>query len=762
MKTKLTALIAIICIAFASCTESDDGQFTVNPSTSVFENILYYVNPLNSELVISVGDNDIIASHGGLKADNFREQEGITSWNYIDNDIDISIEQIQDYLSVTVISTSAKDNEISFPCINAEKYYMPLGEGKSFGANDPVWVEYLSGSEADVQESFSMPFFSTVHKDNALVYILEDAYRNTIVYDNNDTVGFSVLQKFVEIDEDKEKNIRIYVTENNPASIAKIYRDYIIETDNFVTLAEKAEQNPNIKKLYGAPHIYYASSYIISSDNIQWQSFINSIESPVMQYLFSFADKIEVGKEVSEIIGNLKSQGYVDNYQQNVICRYITDVLMMNDFYRDDIFIHTGIISEDYNNKTHEAAHITLNKNALATSLSAVFSPANTWTDSKTVAVLTDMKKNGIDTAWIGLHSWEQAYMKPEFANLANELGYLVAPYDSYHSIHKKGEEQWITAKFKDENLYHTATIKNIHGDYITGFQNIGRKLNPGLTLDIVDDRVNTVTSAENNFNSWFIDCDATGEIYDDYNSNTTMREDLQGRLERMALIRDKYNMVIGSEGGNDYAATTIAFAHGIELPAFTWMDSDMRFNRESEYYQGTYYNPTGGVTPNFSKRIPLKDYLYNLFLNPAYDIPLFKLVYNDSVITTYHWGWSTFKLKGLTADRMLREILYNVPAIYHLDDVEWGIYKNDIIAHNTVWSDFSKQVINQEMTDFKNLTADGKVKMTQYGKNIRVIANFGDTPYIFENIEIASHSLIIENNGNIIYYTPNITETNR
>lgn len=80
-------------------------------------------------------------------------------------------------------------------------------------------------------------------------------------------------------------------------------------------------------------------------------------------------------------------------------------------------------------------------------------------------------------------------------------------------------------------------------------------------------------------FNSWFIDCDATGEIYDDYTPShiTTQEEDLAARLERMSYIRDQYHLVIGSEGGNDFAASDIAYAHGIELKTFAWMDEDMK-----------------------------------------------------------------------------------------------------------------------------------------------------------------------------------------
>lgn len=78
--------------------------------------------------------------------------------------------------------------------------------------------------------------------------------------------------------------------------------------------------------------------------------------------------------------------------------------------------------------------------------------------------------------------------------------------------------------------------------------------------------------------------------------------------------------------------------------------------------------------------------------MNPQYDIPLFKLVYNDSVITSTHWNWSTFKIHGKTQDRMILEVLYNVSPLYHLDDEQWNEYKEDIMAHNKIWSTFSKQ----------------------------------------------------------------------
>lgn len=73
-----------------------------------------------------------------------------------------------------------------------------------------------------------------------------------------------------------------------------------------------------------------------------------------------------------------------------------------------------------------------------------------------------------------------------------------------------------------------------------------------------------------------------------------------------------------------------------------------------------------------FSKQIPLKDYLREIFLSSKYSIPLYKLVYNDSVIITYWWGWGTLKFFDDIETRMLYEVLYNIPPLYHLDKEEW------------------------------------------------------------------------------------------
>lgn len=734
----------------------------VPPQNEVYT---YEVEPETFSLSINTKEAAIPVSLPGERkqVSHFIEDQSGSRWEYPDQKVSVAISQESDYLSVSITSTDTKDNEFRWPSVSADTYYLPLGEGKRIPGNDPEWIQYLSGNRISMLEQLSMPFWATTHGEYAVLIIMENPYRSTMEFSEEGNVSFSVLNDYPEIDSDREKRFRIYLAPNDPAAIAKLYRQYVMGQGNFVTLEQKAEKNPDIRKLYGAPHIYLWGEWVLSPADIKWPALRKSLNSGIFKHMIDLAAKIPDSEEALDVFGQIADQDYVDNYQKNIVCRIISNLLQHKDFYKPELFpVQDDVIKELLKTDLSDlnpSELIQLNKHALAANLSETFQPAGQWMDHNTTGLIRELKQSGIDRAWIGLNDWTQAFVKPELAEEAVSNGYLIGPYDSYHSIHEPGKEQWITARFEDSSLYDNATVSDKSGEKIKGFQGVGRKLNPVLSLPSVKERVDSILQTKLPFNSWFIDCDATGEIYDDYSPDhrTTKQEDLSARLERMAYIRDQKNMVIGSEGGNDFAVSTIAFAHGIELPTFSWMDPDMSKDKDSPYYIGKYYSPTGGVAEHFSKKIPVKDFYYHIFLDPAYDLPLYKLVYNDSVITSYHWDWSTLKIPDAAKDRMLREILYNTPPLYHLDRSEWDEFSKVITSHTKVWSEFSKQAITKEMTGYKRITEDGYVQQTSFGDGLTVTANFGDESYSYENRDIPPQSLMIDQNGTGTIYTPEI-----
>lgn len=728
------------------------------------------VDASTMEISFLVNGQSIPVSNGfeTQKVEGYSEKNDVISWTYPEEEMEVQLTKKENYLEVKITSLAETDHSFVWPSISADEYYLPLGEGKRVPANDTAWIDYLDQQQVSALEQLSMPFWISRYEGYDVLFIMENPYRTELNFTAQPDLSFSVSHRYPEIDPEKTNTYRIYVTEDNPVYGAKIYRNYVKEKGDFVTLAEKAEQNLNIEKLYGAPFVYLWGENIISENDINWEKFRQSTDHVIMKYLCSFSSKVENGAEFEKVLQELKNQDYVADYQKNTVCSYISQLLRSDDFWNPMVFTQktaqmNELLCTEYDSLT-DSQKIQLNKEALAANMPGVFQPASTWMNASTVDLLKDMQESGIDAAWIGLNSWEQAYAKPELVEQANDMGYLIASYDSYHSIHAPGQEQWITAAFDDASLYENATVTDKNGEKESGFQNVGRKLNPTLSMPAVESRMKNIMSNDLPFNSWFIDCDVTGEIYDDYTPEhiTTQEQDLSARLERMAYIRDAYDLVVGSEGGNDFAASTIAYAHGIELPSFSWMDQDMKANEESEYFIGKYYNPTGGVAEHFAKRIPIKEQYDTIFVNSQYDIPLFKLVYNDSVITSAHWDWSTFKIEGKTQDRMIREVLYNVSPLYHLDDEQWNEYKEDITAHNKIWSAFSKKAVQNEMTDFSYLNEDGTVQKTVYGNQLSVVANFGDTSYNHEGTEIPAHSAFITESGKSMVYTPILKDTHK
>ena len=244
------------------------------------------------------------------------------------------------------------------------------------------------------------------------------------------------------------------------------------------------------------------------------------------------------------------------------------------------------------------------------------------WGDGPSVKLLDRFAENGLHRLWLGVDSWQDGFRHPTAVAKARELGYLIGPYDSYHSIHHPNEKDtWETAQF-DLSLYETGGIVNADGTKNRGFKKKGYHLSPLVAQPYVEDRVNgIVAQMPTDFNTWFIDCDAYGQLFDDYSPAhpATQLDDMNARLDRMAWIRDTHDMVIGSEGGSAYAAATIHFAHGMTVPVIGWGDPDMK-EKTSPYYTGGYWPPEGPAV--HIKQVPLKSkYLYHYY-DPRFRLP--------------------------------------------------------------------------------------------------------------------------------------------
>jgi hypothetical protein len=200
-------------------------------------------------------------------------------WEWPEKGWTVQIDTKAGYLDLTI---SAADTSVStWPRLaHALAYTLPLHQGKYIPANDRTWISYLSGtSPYSGSQSFSMQFMATNFGDLALLYVFKNMFNNQIVFSNRQgSLGLDFLHEFPATVKDKQYGFRIYFLPDDPVSIAKTYKQYVVEQGRFLTLEEKASTNPNIRKLYGAPHIYiWNTAFLVKKDIADWPALKNRL-----------------------------------------------------------------------------------------------------------------------------------------------------------------------------------------------------------------------------------------------------------------------------------------------------------------------------------------------------------------------------------------------------------------------------------------------------------------------------------------------------
>ncbi|MHA2890490.1 glycoside hydrolase [Bacillus cereus] len=758
-KLALPILMSSICLTLPSLSYAQQKDFTIEVQNEVsqYKNFTFDVNPETSEIFV---EKDGVRESASLplpkkKIENLIKKADYISWSYPDDQVNVKIEKKDSYLNIKLQSTKSEGtNEFTWPKVSADSYTLPLWEGKNIPSNDSYWKQFLKDQDFSFIESFSMRFFALNKAKYSIMYIADNMYNDNIHFtaDSDSNIQFSFTHQYPSINKNKEYGFRLYVTDKNPVSMANIYKNYIKEKGEFKTLEEKAKANPNIRKLYGAPHIYFWDHSGIAVENIKWDTFTQKMDEKFTNWIAQLlqANTEDGSKDFVTAMQDIKMQKNINESQKKIIVNAINEVLKLEQLYNQGIFSNLDaqtneIFKKGIQNLSEQELY-TLNKGLIKSKLTDAVDEVSKWEQKETTDVLIDMKKSGIKKAWIGLPNWANGLMNPQMVEEANRMGYLIGPYDSYHSIHEVGSREWNTASFKDKTLYENATVSNEKGEKIEGFAGKGRKLNPTLSLPSVKERVGDILHNNIPFNSWFVDTDATGEIHDDYSPNhiTTQEQDIKARLQRMKYISEEKHMVVGSEGGNDFASSTIAFAHGIETPGI-WADFDMK-DKQSPYYVGGYKftSPNGAVPELNGKTIPIKPIYKNIYNNPVYSVPLYKLVYNDSIITTHQWGWGSFRIKDEIGNRMLSEMLYNVPPLYHIDKNEWEKSKSIITSYLKIWSPFHEKAVTKPMTNFEVLSENQQVQSTTFGDDMKVIVNFSSQDFKYNNEIIKAKTAIL------------------
>jgi hypothetical protein len=717
------------------------------------------------QLVISAGQEDL----GPVKGLERGEQQA--SWELSERNVLVSVRLSGD--AVQVGFRAGAPGSFTWPIVGSdpalEAYILPLFEGSYVPADDPEWLQFLvSNGPMSSTEGLSMPFWGLRWQGHTLTYILANEFNNELAFeDRGGRIAMRFSHQFTRNWKVKEYGLSILLGDASPIEPARRYRAWLMEQGQFVGLKEKAAQIPEVEKLLGAAHVWLWGDALISRyDVVNWGRFLGKLlqagQSPTLSPAKRVWDLMTAESQAQ--VAEAAALEYPYRAIKDDVMNALSDIAARRDLYQESVWRDVQLPEEARAlikqgiPKLGEAQLLRLNSLLLEAAFPGEFLPSERWGNGVSVKMIDAFAENGLDRLWLGLASWQGGFRHPQAVEKAEELGYLTGTYDSYDSIHRPDEpDTWETAQFGPE-LYETGPVVRADGSKKPGFQRKGYALSPIAAWPYVRKRVTAIMEGlPERFNSWFIDCDAYGDLFDDYSPlhPATQQDDMNARLARMAWIRDSYRLVIGSEGGVAYAAPVIHFAHGMMTPVIGWGDPDLTTDRNSPYFLGRYW-PADAPEVHV-KQVPLKPLYRKPYYDPRFRLPLYQTVFHDSVLATHHWGFASLKFSDQVDTVELLELLYNVPPLYHMNLDEFEKHKSLIKAHYGFFSPLHRELGMLPMTDFAWLTPDRMVQRTVFGERVEMVANFSEKDFMHREIVVPGRSILARrlDTGDTRIYTP-------
>ncbi len=353
------------------------------------------------------------------------------------------------------------------------------------------------------------------------------------------------------------------------------------------------------------------------------------------------------------------------------------------------------------------------------------------WGDGRTKAAMEQLHALGVDRAALFYDQNPRTHktlVNAETIAAAKAHGYVIGPYDTWNNVQDPKTAESSTSIY-DEALYRTGGVMNPDGSRLTGFGGQGYDLSSEALKraprPFIAERVNA--HLQTGVNGYFLDVDATGgDLRDDFDPQhpMTMAQDRANRLERMRFLSEQKKLVLGSESAAAWSTPVIHFSHGSLTPKSLLL---WRLLRNKEL-MGGWWPPER--PRNFFQSVEAPADFATVTFAPQYRLPLYEAVFHDSVISTDFWGVPLMKFKNLAQTRTLLLLLYNVPAMWHLDQQALREYGSQIRALHAFFSPLHRRIGNAPLVRFAWLTDDRLVQQTQFGEQVVMTANFSDRAF--------------------------------
>ncbi len=595
---------------------------------------------------------------------------------------------------------------------------LPLGEGQYLPTGNTTWNDFLNTEkEFNTTQDLSLPLWGLDYGTYTLNWLLTNPFNNTLTFSGERDL--KVSHEFTPLNLDEPFTTLLNLGDADLLASAKRYRKHLKEEQKFISLAEKIKKVPDTAKLEGAPQIYIWGSHLLSVQDVEdWKGLVTALKSDKLKSLTQFFDK-----DTRKALAETKAGQMPYKYNRSVIVNGLETAVSQL------ISQNASHPKNDHLSVKQRAQQVQQRKAWVKEHLGAYLKPASTWGQGLSAKTLAQFKKAGLKRLWIGFDGWDTGFYRPEVIKQAIAAGYLVSPYDSYNTaLPPSVNNTWETAHMGADVFKKCGYIKR-DGSARKGFKGDGVYVEPGCAEPFFEQRTAALKKAFG-ANSWFLDADATGMVFENYRQDQqhSQADDARARNNRLQTMVDTYQFPVGSEDGHITTVAGISFAQGLQSRGFGWTDKDMRKNSQSPYYLGRWWPDNGPAI--FFKPAAIKDKYKTVTFDHRYRLPLAQAVIGDSVITTDHWLMDSLKFKDIAAERELTQLLYMVPPLYHLNQATMS-KRLPIIAHqDAFFRPLHKRLATVALTEFRYLNKDKSVQETVFADGSRMIANFSDKAF--------------------------------
>lgn len=312
--------------------------------------------------------------------------------------------------------------------------------------------------------------------------------------------------------------------------------------------------------------------------------------------------------------------------------------------------------------------------------------------------------------------------IEPEAISAAVEAGYLIG---GYHN------DSWIQGRWiaRDRSLIDAAVLA-AGGElaYTDNPWDSKGRLDrcPAMHKDVFTRKSRLAREAGLNY--FFTDCTTTGgSLHECYHPEHPVR-----RHEGAAHLRDALRaaadagMVVGSERGKWWATPTTHVFEGVE----TLIEYGGQYygKGDASHWAGPYLKDK----PGFRERCLGYDF------GPARQVPLFQLVYHDSVYCTRRWNQDPGRDHDLWDRHDLMNILYGTAPILFMHPMagnvigspEWETVKDRYLQTYRNVCGWHERIGFDEMIDHRFLSKDRLVQETRFSSGQAVVVNFGSAAW--------------------------------